>query len=90
MSPVYGSRLRHRPSRYESSYDNDAIVLTNRRLSPDKNEDTDHTEDGEDIEETMSAEEESGDGASPPDVESQVLDYDPPRGRRHSSRGAFT
>ena len=38
----------------------------------------------------MSAEEESGDGASPPDVESQVLDYDPPRARRRSSRGAFT
>jgi hypothetical protein len=38
----------------------------------------------------MSADEESGDGASPPDVESQVLDYDPPRARRRSSRGAFT
>ena len=83
LSPIHFARLR--PQRLR---DDDPIVLRNRGRSPDENEDTD--EDDEDTEDTMSAEEGSAGGASPPAVESQVLDYDPPRARRRSSRGAFT
>jgi hypothetical protein len=89
MSPIYYGRLRPRPPRQESSEDDEEIFLTNTPLEPDKNEDTDGTEGDEDTEETMSAEEESDDGASPPAVESQVLDYDRPK-RRRCSLGAFT
>ena len=90
MSPIHFGRLRPRPSRQESAEDDKEIVLSNRRLSPDKNEDTDaDTEDDEDTDETMSAEEESAGGASPPAVESQVFDYGRPKRRRSSRSGAF-
>ena len=89
-SPIYFGRLRPRSPRQESSEDDGEIVLSNRRLSPDKNEDTDGTDDGDETDSTMSAGGESDDAASPPDVESQVLDFPKrPKRRRHSSSGAF-
>ena len=37
MSPVYSSRLRHRPSRQESSNDDEPIVLTIRQEASEDN-----------------------------------------------------
>ena len=82
MSPIHFARLRPR-----SNYDE--IVLTNKPREPDDNEDTDGTVDSDDTEATMSAGEESGDEASPPDVASQVLDYDRPKRRHRRGSGAF-